>query len=48
MQVRMEHIMVIVEDLINRQNLNKLMWEKMIITVYETEIFHNILRKIMK
>ena len=30
MQVRTEHIMVIVED---RQNVNKLMWEKMTIAV---------------
>ena len=48
MQVLTEHIMAMVEDLINRQNLNKLMREKMIITVYKTEIFHNIRRKIMK
>ena len=37
--------MVMVEDLMDRQNLNKLMREKIIITVYKTEVFYNIWRK---
>ena len=43
MQVCTEHIMMLVEDQINRQNLNNLMQEKMIIAVYKTDICDQII-----